>query len=68
MAGKKASNGKQLQKVRVHEGKRVEPVLWHGKTRYMAGMIGGNVIKDSKGKPIPYRGIGQLIWEHEINK
>ena len=47
------------QQDKTHDGKLIKPVLyvgtWIGQGRYMAAQTDdGKIIKDSRGKPIPY--------------
>ena len=47
------------QQEKIHDGKPIKPVLyvgtWVGEGKYMAAQTeDGKIIKDPKGKPIPY--------------
>jgi hypothetical protein len=47
---------------RSYQGQEVRPVLYAGKHAghgtYMAGMVNGQLVADSTGRPIPYKQIG----------
>ena len=69
MAGKKLAKIGSLKKVsgyRLLNGKEVIPVLYYGKPvghgKYMSGKVNNEMICDSNGKPLPYRGIG-VSWK-----
>ena len=69
MAGRKLAKIGSLKKVSGHrmlDGKEVVPVLYYGKPvghgKYMSGKVNNEMICDSNGKPLPYRGIG-VSWK-----
>jgi len=65
MAGKKgktaAGRGKSNDSYKRINGELCKPVLFAGKHMgygtYMAGAVNGEMVVDSKGKPIPYKQI-----------
>lgn len=61
---KTAGKKKQVQKVRVIDGKVVKPCLYNGKAighgQYLAAMVGDQLVLDQNGKPFGYRD-GDLV-------
>ena len=58
------------QHVRVYKGEIINPVKCvstekGNKWNLMGGKVGrdGEVIKDSNGRPVPYKSIGELVWK-----
>lgn len=55
-----------VQKVRIYNGKIVKPVLFNGRSagmgKYFAAQIDGQLVCDSSGKPLKYKGVGILKY------
>ena len=72
MAGRRPvrRNTRVPQHVRVYKGEIITPVRCvstekGNKWNLMGGKVGrdGEVIKDSNGRPVPYKSIGELVWK-----
>lgn len=69
----KIGSGKKLpQKVRKLDDKVVKMVLYNGRNlghgKYFAGEINGQLVEDASGKPVPFRSIGELVWDIPVKK
>jgi len=65
MAAPKTSAQKGFQRQRMLDGQPVKPVLYNGRAagmgKYFTGEVGGKLICDDNGKPLPISEIGQLV-------
>jgi hypothetical protein len=65
MAAPKTAAQKGTQRQRMLNGEPVKTVLYNGRSvghgKYFTGEVGGNLICDDTGKPLPITDIGQLV-------
>ena len=65
MAAPKTAAQKGTQRQRMLNGEPVKAVLYNGKAvglgKYFTGEVGGKLVCDDTGKPLPITDIGQLV-------
>lgn len=73
MAAAKTGSGKKLpQRIRKLGEKIVKITLYNGRGighgKYYAAEVDGRLVVDENGKPLPFRSVGQLVWDIPTKK
>jgi uncharacterized protein YwbE len=72
IGAKVGSGKKQAQKIRKLGEKVVKMVLYNGRNighgKYFVGEVDGKLVEDANGKPVPFREIGELVWDIPVKK
>lgn len=62
---KSKSQGAGVNRIRMLNGKTVQTCLYNGSAighgKFFAAMVDGQIILDNKGRPVPFRSVGDLV-------